>query len=164
MSPSILSVNLGRAAIDRGKPGSELSAWFSLPFGSPDEVILPGYHTEAESGLRRRAVTGDEIFLSVMGLMSTGTRTVLLSRWRTGGPTSCDLVREFAQELPHAPASEAWQRSVKLSSALIVDAEREPRVKMTGRDGFTAEHPFFWAGYLLVDTGGKPLGDAAGGN
>ncbi len=38
---------------------------------------------------------GDEVFLAVCGLMANGARTILLSRWRTGGQTSVDLVREF---------------------------------------------------------------------
>ena len=42
---------------------------------------------------------GNEVFLSVCGLMANGARTMLLSRWRTGGQTSFDLVREFIQEL-----------------------------------------------------------------
>ena len=66
---------------------------------------------------RKRAQTkkgsadGSDLFLSIMGLMSSGVRTVLISRWRTGGQTSYDLVREFAQELPHTTPVDAWQRA-----------------------------------------------------
>jgi len=77
-----------------------------------------------------------------------------LSQWRTGGQTSFDLVREFMQELTHGTASESWQRSVELVMAARVDPDREPRVKLGAKDEPpTAAHPFFWAGYLLVDTG-----------
>ena len=48
--------------------------------------------------------------------MSTGTRTVLLSRWRSGGQSSLDLVREFTQELPHTTPADAWQRAVQVVS------------------------------------------------
>jgi len=142
--------------LDRGKPGSSLSDWLSLPWGAPDEVILPGYHTAAEDSLKKMspAVAGNEVFLSVCGLMSSGTRTLLLSRWRTGGQTSFDLIREFAQELPHTTPAAAWQRSVFLTVASRLDPEAEPRVKRTA-DGEAprARHPFFWAGYMLVDSG-----------
>src|SRR4029079_12021363 len=91
--------------IDRGKPGSALSAWFPLPFGGPEQVILPGFHSSAENAFKKKGSTGNELFLSSLGLMATGARTVLISRWRTGGQMSFDLVREFMQETPNmAPA------------------------------------------------------------
>ncbi len=145
--------------LDRGTPGSTLGAWMSLPWGSPNTVILPGFRTPAERSLKGVSLDapGDELFLSACGLMATGTRTVLMSRWRTGGRSSMDLVREFAQELPHTTASDAWQRSVQLVSTRQLDAENEPRVKLTTQEEApTAESPFFWAGYLLFDTGALP--------
>ena len=104
---------------------------------------------------------GDEIFLSLCGLMATGTRTVLLSRWRSGGQSSLDLVREFAQELPHTTPADAWQRAVQVVSNSPLVIESEPRVKKLTEAGagdgpaLRASHPFFWAGYMLVD-GGSP--------
>jgi len=142
--------------VDRGKLGGSLSDWLGLPWGGPDEVILPGYHTAAENSLKGiNAVTaGNEVFLSVCGLMSSGSRTLLLSRWRTGGQTSYDLVREFAQELPRTSPADAWQRSVFLAAGSRLNPEGEPRVKntATGKPP-KANHPFFWAGYMLVDPG-----------
>ena len=140
---------------DRKKDTAALSSWFALPWGGPDTVILPGFHTAAENGLRKGRTTGEEIFLSLCGLMSSGARTVLISRWRTGGQTCFDLVREFAQELPHSTPAEAWQRSVQLAGETPIEPDREPRVKGTaaGQSPSKANHPFFWAGYMLVDSG-----------
>ena len=136
---------------DRGRTGSTLADWQSLPFAGPEQVILPGFHTAAEYSLKRGG-TGDEIFFTVCGLMSTGARTILLSRWRVGGETSFDLTREFTQELPHTPAAQAWQRSVRLLRETMIDFDHEPRVRKSSKiDSLKAEHPFFWAGYLLVD-------------
>jgi hypothetical protein len=144
---------------DKGKFGTKLADWMTLPFGGPDQVVLPGFHTPAESGLKRGA-DGDEIFVTLCALMSTGTRTVLMTRWRTGGQTSIDLVREFVQELPRTAASNAWQRSVQLVMSSDIDPEREPRAKLSVTDDLLqAEHPLFWAGYLLADTGSTPLVD-----
>jgi tetratricopeptide (TPR) repeat protein len=142
--------------IDQGKLGNSLSDWLGLPWGGPDEVILPGYHTAAESSLKgvNPPLAGNEIFLSVCGLMSSGSRTLLLSRWRTGGQTAFDLVREFAQELPHSSPADAWQRSVFLAAGSRLNPDAEPRVKKTVTDELPkANHPFFWAGYMLVDPG-----------
>lgn len=144
---------------DKGKPGSSLADWFSLPWSGPEEVVLPGFHTQAEYALRRGG-TGDELFLTICGLMSTGSRSILISRWRTGGQTSLDLMREYVQELPHSTPTKAWRRSVELAKATVIDPAAEPRVRMTtGAGEIKADHPFFWAGYLLVDC--QPPAEAA---
>jgi hypothetical protein len=142
--------------IDRGKPGSALADWLTLPWGGPTIVVLPGFHTAAENALKKvdRTAPGAEMFLSICGLMGSGVRTILLSRWRTGGQSSFDLVREFAQELPHTSPADAWQRAVLLASTSRVNTDAEPRIKQVS-DGEPpkANHPFFWAGYMLVDSG-----------
>jgi CHAT domain-containing protein len=95
--------------------------------------------------------------LSVLGLMSNGAKTILLSRWRTGGQSSYDIVREFAQELPHATPADAWQRAVLVTADSRLNLEAEPRIKKaTVDDPPRGNHPFFWAGYMLVDRGQKP--------
>jgi hypothetical protein len=148
--------NLNPLQIETNKPGGTLSDWMLLPFPSPDQIVLPGFHTPAEDGLRRGG-TGDEVFLTVCGLMATGSRSILLSRWRVGGQSTFDLMREYVQELPHVSAASAWRRSVQLRRKNLIDPASEPRVKVTaGAEAFPAEHPFFWAGYMLVDTGSEP--------
>ena len=145
--------------LDRGGPGSSLDHWLQLPWGGPDQVALPGFHTPAENSLKKLslAAAGADMYLSICGLMASGSRTVLISRWRTGGQTSFDLVREFVQELPHLRADEAWQRSVFLTLDAPLNVELEPRIKTTASDQpTTASHPFFWSGYLLVDNGTPP--------
>jgi tetratricopeptide (TPR) repeat protein len=145
--------------MDRAEAAGALSQWFALPWKSPLAIVLPGFHTPAETALRGTpsAGAGNEMFLSICGLMSTGTRTLLISRWRTGGASSYELLRQFLQELPYASAADAWQRSVQVTMDTPLDFNREPRVKKsTGGEGMTGRHPFFWSGYLLVDTGWAP--------
>jgi len=147
------------APLEQDKPAGALANWFSLPWGGPDEIVLPGFRTAAERAAKGLSPdrAANELFLSVCGLMSNGARTVLISRWRTGGQTSYDLVREFVQELPDTSASNAWQRSVELVSRMQLDPGLEPRFKPDGqRDPPLADNPFFWAGYMLVDTGSLP--------
>src|SRR6185312_1762065 len=131
--------------LDRGKPGSALASWFPLPWGGPDEIILPGFRTSAEHAAKGLSPdeAARELFLSLCGLMSTGARTVLISRWRMGGQTSFDLVREFAQELPHESPAAAWQRSVLMAHSASVEVENEPRLKKSSStaDKLTAAHP-----------------------
>ncbi len=142
--------------LDRGKAAGSLLQWFALPWKAPTELILPGFHTAAESALKQNP-NGNEMFLSVCGLMSTGTRTILLSRWRTSGQTSYELIHQFVQELPYASAAEAWQRSVQLLMDEPLDLTRVPRVKASPNGAsITGRNPFFWSGFMLVDTGWAP--------
>jgi hypothetical protein len=155
------------ASVDRGKNGSTLGDWLSLPWGGPDVMILPGYHTATEDAMKRptHGIPGNEVFLSVCGLMANGARTVLLSRWRMGGQTTYDLMQEFAQELPHSSPAAAWKRSVTLAVDTRLNLEAEPRVKRTaGDESPKASHPFFWAGYMLIDCGTSAEGAQAAGN
>ena len=149
--------------LERNKAGSTLSDWLSLPWGGPETIVLPGFHTVAESAFKRTIRSpGSEVFLSVCAMLSTGARTLLISRWRTGGQSSLDLVREFAQELPHTSPSDAWQRAVLLLMEGRLNAAAEPRIKRTvGEQPIRGDHPFFWSGYMLVDSGstGNAEGD-----
>lgn len=146
--------------LDRGKAGGDLESWMALPWHGPSQVVLPGFHTSAEAALKRGG-TGNELFLTACGLMASGTRSMLLSRWPVGGQSTFDLIREYVQELPFVPAAEAWQRSVRLAHNNLVDPELEPRLNAAGlNEDFKADHPFFWASYMLIDTGGGPKKDA----
>ena len=146
------------AAIDRGRPNSTLREWLELPWEGPRQLILPGFPTAVESALRRNT-SGDEIFLSVCGLMASGTRSVLLSRWRSGGRTSLEMIREFVQELPRETPAAAWQRAILLARSAQLDPTAEPRLKgVTEGQLPSADHPFFWGGYLLIDSS-PPLAD-----
>lgn len=138
--------------LDRGKPGGALNDWMMLPWGSPEQLILPTFHTSAETGLKKGG-TGDEVFLSICGLMASGSRTLLLSRWRVGGKTTADFVREYAQELPHSSPEEAQRRAITLLRGTAIDPREEGRLRVPATlDEFKPEHPFFWAGYMLVDS------------
>jgi hypothetical protein len=153
----------------RGASKEKANAWVGLPYGGPERLVVTGFKTEAQQGLKapRRessrasaarkpaAMAGDEIFQSLCNLMSNGARSILLTRWRTGGRTNFDLVREFAKESTESPAAEAWQRACLLARESPIDIGHEPRLKKADdlADMPTADHPFFWAGYIVVDTG-----------
>ena len=141
--------------LDNGQSGASLSSWMMLPWNGPAAVVLPGFHTAAEKGLRQNA-TGQEIYSAICGLMASGCDTVLLSRWRMGGQTSFDLMREFVRELPNEDAASAWQRSILLTTEQPLNPAAEPRLEES-REAFpeNCRHPIFWSGYLLADRGLK---------
>ena len=121
-------------------------------------IVPPGGKKYSIRGCTKSGGSGSEIFLSACGLMASGARTILISRWRPGGQTSYDLVREFVQELPYTSATDAWQRSVELVTESDLIAEREPRLRATGLERpLNARHPFFWAGFALIDSSNAPV-------
>ncbi len=149
-------------AAGRGEEG-QLGTWVNLPRIGPQRLLFPGAHTIAEKGgkaSRKRndnMPPGSELFIASCSLMSSGAQTILLSRWRVGGQSTLELMREFIQELPRTSAVEAWQRCVEVAKELPLEPALEPRVKLKDASTLpTAEHPFFWSGYLLVDAG-EPL-------
>jgi CHAT domain-containing protein len=142
--------------LDHNSPGSTLAAWMPLPWAAPEVVVLPGFHTSAENSLKKNNA-GNDLFMSITGLMATGARTVLISRWRPGGQSSIDLVREFLQELPHTSAADAWQRSLLLEWERELNPALEPRLIQTGiHVPPRGVHPLFWGAFLLADTGAPP--------
>lgn len=160
-----LAVGLDWKPLPAGKArggGNAIGDWLAYPIGGPKQAIFTGVHTPAALGLKNNA-SGDEIFFALTGMMGSGARTILMSRWRTGGQTSIDLAREFLQELPSSPASTAWKRSIEVVEQADIVPGREPRLdegKIT--QTLTSKHPFWWSGYLLVDTGIDPKREEAG--
>lgn len=162
------NADLGEAPtlLPRAKGASKdaMNAWVRLPAVGPEQIVLTGVSTEAEQGLKpskrnsRAAAPGSEMFQSLCSMMAGGARTILMTRWRTSGRTNFDLVREFAHESAQSPAAAAWQRASLLAREAPLDLAREPRLQHGDEtaDLPKADHPFFWAGYLLIDTGPQP--------
>lgn len=141
------------ARVDAGRPESDLLRWMSLPWGAPRQVLLPGFHSAATHATKGLG-DGQEVGDTLMGLMASGVRTVVLARWRTGGQTSYDLMREYLQEVDTMTPAEAWRRSVEVVRSSQLDPALEPRIAVDKRQtSIPANHPFFWAGYLLADAG-----------
>jgi len=153
--------------LDRSGAVGSLAAWLQLPLPDCDRIVLSGVRTIAETGLKARGrgrnkesavPLGRELFHVSCSLLAGGADSVLMSRWQTSGKNHRDLVREFVLELPHVAANQAWRRSVALARRTDLDPLQEPRLKKTSDEtAASADHPFLWSGYLLVDTGYDPV-------
>lgn len=158
-----------------GAPGITFADWIAPPTKRPRRVILPGFQSALAGGLAKVPDRpGDDLFLATTALVAAGAETAVVSRWRTGGRVATDLVTEFLRDVA-APAADAkplpaesWRRAVDVVTPEPLDLAREPRIKPSPKATLgDAKHPFFWAGYMLLDCGpGKaaepPAG--AGGN
>jgi hypothetical protein len=140
-----------------------IATWLTLPWGGPQLVVLPGFHTPAENALKtdRKSTqpppNGDDLFLSAMILEVCGTKTVLLSRWRTGGRVSYDLTEQFLVNYSTNRAAEAWRKAILSVGNEPIHLEEEPRIRASENDEPPmANHPFFWGSFMLIDRGEMP--------
>ena len=147
-----------------GRPGMSLADWLLPPVKNARCVLLAGLPTQFGGGLGTRAgQSGDDLFLIAMDLVAAGAETAVLSRWNVGGRVGLDLGIEFLRDQQQTgaisvpPAAESWRRAVELVTAEQPDFLLEPRLQLT-RDKVPADatHPFFWAGYTLIDCGLLP--------
>ena len=145
------------------KGGMTFGDWLAPPLKRPRLVVLPGFQTAMAGGLSKMPPrAGDDLFIAATDLLAAGARSAVLSRWRTGGKLAVDLVEEFVRDVSAIPADEAappsvvesWHRAVELVGAEQPDPAREPRLKQSpGAVMPDARHPFFWAGYAVIDCG-----------
>ena len=144
--------------IDQGKTGTTLGSWMSLPWEGPDHLVMPGFNSDGGTSLRSK-LNGSDLFLTTMGLMASGTRSILISRWRMGGANSLALSRNYSTRRPKMGGSKALRESIKLSRGLALNYENEPRLRTKKNDeALKAEHPAFWAAnmFLEIQDGSKP--------
>jgi hypothetical protein len=142
---------------DRTKARTPVASWLTLPWGGPTLVVMPGFRTSAENSLKPPGLqNGDDLFLSSMLLEACGAKTILISRWRTGGRVYYNLTEQFLLQLAEKPAAEAWRQAIMEVGSNPINLEEEPRVrKEAGVEPPIANHPFFWGAFMLIDRGEK---------
>ncbi|MCL2304608.1 MAG: CHAT domain-containing protein [Planctomycetaceae bacterium] len=134
------------------KLSSGIASWLELPWGGPRLIVLPGFHSSAETAIKTG--NGSEIFFSVLAMQANGAHTILLTRWNQGGTVSYDLVSEFLRNYQTETAPKAWKEAVMTVANRSIHFDEEPRVKtVAGEEPLKANHPFFWSGFLLIDQG-----------
>ena len=137
------------------KAKTPAATWLTLPWGGPRLVVLPAFHTAAESSLQGNGLkNGDDLFMSAMLLEACGAKTILISRWRTGGRVSYDLVEQFLVQLAEKPAAAAWRQAIMEVGSNPINVDAEPRVRKDPNvEPPIANHPFFWGAFMLMDRG-----------
>jgi hypothetical protein len=126
-----------------------LNAWMALPWGAPQHVILPGYQS---SGITLKGrVVGSDLFLMTTGLMASGSRTILISRWNSAGKTSFLLSGHYASNLKKEGLHKALAAGRDKVKSTEIDFANEPRLRSKSSDTpVKGEHPYFWASHMLL--------------
>jgi hypothetical protein len=126
-----------------------VNSWMSLPWYGPEFVSLPGLRTFGKG----RKANGSEMFLAATTLMASGTRTIMLPRWPTGGATALGLTRLYSEHLSQKMSGpKAIRKAMIEARDLNFDITKEPQIKDAKDPGvISLEHPFFWASFFVVD-------------
>lgn len=134
--------------------GNAVSDWIACPWGAPRLIVMPALRTYAENSLKNGG-NGQEIALAVLAMQASGADTILLSRWRTGGRSAFDLAEAFVKNYEKEPSANAWKDAVAELVERDVVVDEEPRLKKLGLSEAIPKYdaPFWWAGYILVDSG-----------
>lgn len=133
----------------RGKQAT-LGSWLSSPKASPAAVVLPGLTTAAPSGTLG---SGNELFLPACGMLLSGTRSAMLSRWPVGGKSTAAILERYLEDSQSESASTALRRAVLslwTEDFLIAD---EPSLLPAGKEAAalcSGQHPLLWSGYMSV--------------
>ncbi|MEM9409587.1 MAG: tetratricopeptide repeat protein [Planctomycetota bacterium] len=138
--------------VDKGRTGSTLGSWLRSPWSSPEMLVLPAFSSGVSAGLKSRS-DGYDLFYTACGMMAAGVDRILISRWRAGGQNSLEISRRFLSKSREMSTVEALDQSQREARTMMLDPALEIRIKPSKKvaDAFKAEHPFFWAGNMLVD-------------
>jgi hypothetical protein len=140
------------------KAGLALTDWLRLPWSGPRQIIVPQFSTAAGGGLKSNELNGRELFLLSCHAIAGGAQSLLISRWNVGDSSAFQASGEFAAAARELPAIDAWLQTLEKIRALPIDVSETARVRApaTGPGDRKSTHPFFWSGYLLVDSGWRP--------
>ena len=76
----------------------------------------------------------------------------MMSRWPTDGNSAFEFTREFVEEAIRSDGASAFQRAVMVMHSVPLRLRDGKRV--TSQDPaatLEGSHPFFWAGYMLIE-------------
>ena len=140
---------------------ASIASWMALPWYGPEYVSLPALRPFGGG----RNANGSELFVTTVTLMASGSRTIMLSRWPTGGAISLGLSRIYAEQLSdELDGAKALRTAMIEARDLKFDIEKEPQIKKEKELGnISAEHPFFWSSFIVVDRPRLKAPEAAGG-
>lgn len=142
--------NLAPMQLGTEKSAGTLGAMMTLPWRGPQQIVMPTY--QAEGITMRGKIVGSEMFLTTTAMMASGARSILISRWSTGGQTSLDLTRQFVQKQKPEGVAKALANSRKAVRESVLNPDVEPRLRFKASDPESkAAHPFFWASHMLIE-------------
>jgi len=136
-----------------------MARMLELPHAAPRQWLLPGLRTSMQN--MPQLLDGNDIFLPACTLLTSGTRSAVISRWSVGGLSTQRMLQRTLEELH---SGETTSAALRRSVIALWDEEflttSEPILATTGRDTAdltSGQHPLLWSGYMcLGDTARQP--------
>jgi tetratricopeptide (TPR) repeat protein len=134
-----------------------LRLWLLLPWRTPEHVIMPALQSDAGNNFRAKR-KGSDLFMASLGMMASGTRSMIFSRWRTGGANSLAFSRNYFQRLGKMSTAQAFKESLVAARDMNLNYEIEPQIRSKRNEPvLKAAHPYFWSPYMRFEI---PLADS----
>jgi len=131
----------------------DVERWVGFPNVGPELLIVAGGSSIFADGMKGSPTGAELEFYSTL-LMAAGCQSMVLPRWRSGGHVPYDLTVALTKRLQEHMPSVALREAIQEIRQTPLDPTRQTRVRSgRGEAPPTADHPFFWAGQMLIDRG-----------
>jgi tetratricopeptide (TPR) repeat protein len=140
-----------------------LDRWIGFPNLGPQLLIVAGGNSAIADGLRGNPLGGELEYYSTI-MLAAGCQSIVLPRWRSGGHVPYDLQVALTRHVRDHTTAVALQKAIQEIRQAPLDLERQTRLRpVRGEAPATADHPFWWAGQMVIDRGSW-YRDPEGGN
>jgi len=131
----------------------DLDRWIRFPIVGPKLLVVAGGNSAMADGFRGNPDGSELAYYSTL-LLASGCQSAVLPRWRCGGHVAYDFQVALAKNVQKFPTAIAMQKTIQEIRQLPLDPQRQTRLR-SGRGSVpeTADHPFWWAGQMVIDRG-----------
>lgn len=131
----------------------DLDRWIGYPNVGPEFLYVAGGNSAIVDGIKGN-LAGEELEYYSTLLMASGVQSMVLPRWRTGGHVPYDLPVAVLKRMSESTTAVAMREAILEIRQAPLDAARQTRLRSSrGEAPATADHPFWWAGQMVIDRG-----------
>lgn len=131
----------------------DLDRWIGYPNVGPEFLYVAGGNSAIVDGIKGNLVGEELEFYSTL-LMAAGCQSMVLPRWRAGGHVPYDLPAAVLKRMSESTTAVAMREAILEIRKAPLDVARQTRLRNArGEAPTTADHPFWWAGQMVIDRG-----------
>ncbi len=131
----------------------DLERWIGYPNVGSEFLYFAGGNSAIVDGIKGNLV-GEELEYYSTLLMAAGCQSMVLPRWRPGGHVPYDLPVAVLKRMTDATTAVAMREAILEIRQAPLDPTRQTRLRSSRGDApATADHPFWWAGQMVIDRG-----------
>ncbi|MDP1561845.1 MAG: hypothetical protein Q8M16_10745 [Pirellulaceae bacterium] len=131
----------------------DLERWIGYPNVGPEFLYVAGGNSAIVDGIKGN-LFGEELEYYSTLLMASGCQSMVLPRWRSGGHVPYDLPVAVLKRMSESTTAVAMREAILEIRQAPLDVTRQTRLRSSrGEAPATADHPFWWAGQMVIDRG-----------